>query len=65
MRPWIADTVRFGVESHVSIVTLWTRSPSIRAVVHSEANANGSPSSTWKKNGCRGSPRRSGFSHSK
>ena len=53
---WIAAAVRFGEESQVSSVTLRISSPPILAVVHSEANANGSPPSTWKKNGWRGSP---------
>ena len=65
MRSWIAAATRLGAESQVSSVTLRTQLPSIFAGVHSAANANGTPPSTWKKNGWRGSLRCSGFNHSK
>ena len=54
MRSWIAAATRFGAESHVSSVMLCSHSPSTFAGVHSAANANGMPPSTWKWNGWRG-----------
>ena len=64
MRSWIAAATRLGAESHVSRQTLCSHSPSTFAGVHSAANANGTPPSTWKWKGWRGSPLFSGFSHS-
>ena len=65
IRSWIAAAMRLGAESQVSSATLSIQRPSIFAGVHTAANANGTPSSTWKKNGWRGWLRFSGFSHSK
>jgi hypothetical protein len=48
IRSWIARARRLGVESHVNRVTLWTHSSATLAGVHSAANANGSPPSSWK-----------------
>ena len=64
MRSWTGAAMRLGAESQVSSATLAIHSPSILAGVHSEANAKGTPPSTWKKKGWRGSERFSGFSHS-
>ena len=57
--------MRFVLASHVSSDTLASHSPATLAGVHTAANAKGMPPSTWKKNGWRGWPRRSGLSHSK
>ena len=48
MRSWIDAATRLGAASQVSSVTLAIHSPSTLAGVHSAANANGTPPSTWK-----------------
>jgi hypothetical protein len=47
MRSWIAAATGL-LASQVSNVTLLIHSPATFAGVHSAANANVSPSSTWK-----------------
>ncbi len=47
MPSWI-DAATGLLASQVSSVTLWIHSPATFAGVHSAANANVSPPSTWK-----------------
>ncbi len=48
MRLWMAAAMRLGVASQVKSVTLSIHSPANLVGVHSAANANGAPPSSWK-----------------